>query len=1064
MDSNKLDSLKWRNIGPHRGGRVVAVAGDPQDQATFYAGACAGGVWKTDDAGSHWYNVSDGYFNTAAIGALSVSASDPNVIYAGTGEASIRSNVSHGDGVYKSTDSGKSWRNVGLQDTRHISKIEIHPDNPDHVYVAALGHAWGRNSERGVFRSTDGGETWERVLYKNDGAGAIDLSMDPKNPRILYAAIWQAQRYPWSMESGGPDSGIWRSTDGGDIWTDLTNKPGMPDEEVLGKIGITTSPARTDRVWALIEADKGGLYRSDDGGENWEYVSDDPAIRNRPWYYTHVQADPGDADTVWVLAQQFSKSIDGGKTFFQIPTPHGDNHGLWIDPHNTNRIIEGNDGGACISFNGGVSWSTIMNQPTAQFYHVTVDNQVPYNVYGSQQDNSAMRVPSIGFYGAITWNEYKVPGGGESGHIAVKPTAPHTVFGGSVGSGLGHGRFRAWNPETDQTRNITVWPEFYGFASPTKIHKYRFQWTFPVEISPHNPDKLYACSNYVHVSYDEGASWEVISPDLTRNDKSKQQHSGGPITSENVGAEAYCTIFALKESPHEEGVLYAGSDDGLIHISKDGGANWSNITPPGDLLPNPAENPARISILDISPHDPARVYVAANRYQHDDTTPYLLKSDDYGASWSLITDGIPDHDFTRTIREDPNKAGVLYAGTETGIYVSLDDGESWTRLQTNLPVVPVHDLVVTNNDLVLASHGRSFWILDDLTPLHQLQDGIEEGIHLYQPRDTVRYRINSGFGQDPSTDYVGYRAAGPVTVDSRQVRNADGVVQSQLLNAGENPPDGVIIHFYLDEMPDEVVALNIKDNKGNVIKSFSTDGEEESKLQVKAGANRFVWNMREEGPTPREADKKLPPRARFMMQGVAPKVVSGNYSVELIAGDATRSQTFSILPDQRLSVTADDLQAQYDLKAEIRDSISGIHETLNTLEQVRDQANSWAARANDDAVTAAAEELDEKISKLEDQLRTPESVAIKGGENGLRDKLAVLSMAIDESDHAPTAQAQEVYGNLVEDLTTIRYRVQELIDEDVAGFSDLLDRSGVAMISTTTVSKEQRVAGDGAGE
>ncbi len=1060
MDPDVYGSLKWRNIGPHRGGRVVAVAGDPVAPATFYFGACAGGVWKTDDAGAHWYNVSDGFFNTSAVGAIAVSASDPNVIYVGTGEASIRSNVSNGDGVYKSTDGGQTWRNVGLEDTRHISRIRIHPDNPDLVYVAALGHAWGRNEQRGVFRSTDGGESWEKVLYKSDGAGAIDLSMDQTNPRILYSAIWQVQRYPWSIESGGEESGIWKSTDGGDTWSELTGKPGLPGEPVLGKIGITASPARPGRVWALIEADKGGLYRSDDGGENWEYVSDDNALRTRPWYYTHVYADPANADTVWVMDQQFSKSIDGGKTFFQIPTPHGDNHDIWIDPNNPDRIIEGNDGGAVISFNRGKSWSTIMNQPTAQFYHVTVDNQVPYNVYGSQQDNTAMRVPSIGFNGSINWTNYQVPGGGESGHIAVKPTAPYTVYGGSVGSGLGHGRFRAWYPETDQTRNITVWPEFYGFSSPTKIHKYRFQWTFPVEVSPHDPEKLYACSNFVHVSYDEGGSWDVISGDLTRNDPAHQELSGGPISSENVGAEAYGTIFAFKESPHEEGVMYAGSDDGLIHVSKDGGKNWENITPSEDVLPNPAKNPARISVIDVSPHNAAKVYVAANRYQHDDTTPYLLKSEDYGKTWQRITNGIPEHDFTRTIREDTTKPGILYAGTETGVYFSLDDGANWTRLQSNLPVVPIHDLVVKDNDLVVASHGRSFWILDDITPLHQLQDNQVENVHLFKPRDTVRYRINAGYGQEPSLDYAGYRGSGPVTVDSRQVRGADGEVQTQLLNAGENPPDGVIIHFYLAEKPEGEVKVTIKDNTGNVVRTFSTSGDDENKLKVKAGANRLIWNMKADGPTPREADANLPARRRMMLAGAAPKVVSGDYSVELKTGEVKQSHTFSILPDSRLPISGDDLKAQYDLKVAIRDSISRANEALNTLDQIRKQANDWAARANNEEITKAAEALSEKITLREDQLRTSDRVTVKGGENGLREKLAVLSLAIDESDHAPTAQAQEVFGNLSEDVISAHHAVQQIVNDDVAAFTAKLKAAGVPLIGTTPVKAEERVPAD----
>jgi photosystem II stability/assembly factor-like uncharacterized protein len=1051
--------LKWRNIGPHRGGRVVAVAGDPVDAKTFYFGAVSGGVWKTTDAGNHWFNISDGYFNTAAVGAIAVSESDPNVIYTGTGESSIRSNVSHGDGVYKSTDAGQTWTNIGLSDTRHISRIRIHPNNPDLVYVAALGHAWGKNEQRGVFRSKDGGGSWEKVLYKSDGAGAIDLSMDATNPRILYAAIWQVQRLPWSMESGGPDSGIWKSTDGGDSWTDITNNTGLPNEENLGKIGISVSPANPQRVYALIEAEKGGLYRSDDGGANWSLLNSEQILRTRHWYYTHIYADPGDQDTVWVLEQQFVKSIDGGKTFTSLPVPHGDNHDIWIDPNNTDRIIEGNDGGACVSFNGGASWSTILNQPTAQFYHVTTDNQTPYNVYGSQQDNSAMRVPSIGFYGAITWNDYKVPGGGESGHIAVKPTPPYTVFGGSVGSGLGHGRFRAWYPDTDQTRNITVWPEFYGFTSPTKIHKYRFQWTFPVEISPHNPDKLYACSNVVHVSYDEGGSWEVISPDLTRNDPAHQEHSGGPISSENVGAEAYGTIFALKESPHEEGVIYSGSDDGLMYITKDGGENWQSITPPDDLLPNPPENPARISVIDVSPHKAGTVYVAANRYQHDDPRPYLLKSDDYGQSWQLITNGLADTVICRAIREDVNKPGILYAGTETGIYVSLDDGASWQSLQTNLPVCPVHDLVSKETDLVVSAHGRSFWILDDVTPLHQLQDEQTEGNRLFKPRDTIRYRINGGFGMDPQPGVVGYRGTGPVTIASRMVRDEYGDWQQQPLNAGQNPPDGVIIHFSLADKPEDEVTLTIKNSAGETVKAFSSKGEEDKKLRVKAGSNRHVWNMREEGPTERKLDDNVPPWRRFMMRmASAPRVLSGDYSVELKIGDETHTQRFSILPDPRLTVSEDDLRAQYELKTAIRDRMSEVNEALNALGSIREQVDGWVERAGNEEITQAAEALKEKIGEIEDRLRVPEKASTKGGENGLSEKFSVLAMAIDESDHAPTAQAQEVYANLAEDLTTLRYQAQRLSEDDIAAFTAKLQAAAVPLISAVPTGAAARAA------
>src|SRR5690348_4594861 len=607
MDDKLFRSLLWRSIGPHRGGRVVAVAGHPTEPGTFYFGGCAGGVWKTTSGGALWEIVSDGYFTTSAVGAIAVAPSSPGVIYVGTGEATIRGNVSHGDGVYKSNDGGASWRNVGLADTRHIGAIVVHPTNPEIAYVAALGHAWGPNAERGVFRTRDGGATWQKVLFKSENAGAIDLAMDPNQPDILYATIWQTRRYPHALVSGGEESGLWRSTDGGDTWEDISRAKGLPSSGIYGKLGVAASPAQPGRVWAIIEAadkdgkDAGGLYRSEDWGGTWERVNDKMDLRKRPWYYMHIFADPCDADTVWILNLRCWKSTDCGKSFIGVPTPHGDNHGLWIDPRDSNRMIESNDGGACVTFDGGHTWSSILNQPTAQFYHVVADDEVPYNVYGSQQDNWAMRLPSADFEGAISWKNYVEPGGGESGYIAIGRKPPYTVFGGGIGTGPGHGRLIAWNPQTGQKRNVTVWPEVHS-ASVAGVGasalKYRFQWTFPVEVSQHDADVVYICSNHIHRSTDEGATWEVISPDLTRNDPDRQGPSGGPITADNSGAEIYCTIFAFRESPHERGVFWVGSDDGLVHISRDGGASWQDITPP--------ELPERalVSIIQPPPHDP----------------------------------------------------------------------------------------------------------------------------------------------------------------------------------------------------------------------------------------------------------------------------------------------------------------------------------------------------------------------------------------------------------------------------------------------------------------------------
>ena len=1049
MDNRLFRSLEWRCIGPHRGGRVVAVAGHSTDKGTFYFGGCAGGIWKTTSGGALWENVSDGYLTTAAIGAIAVSDSDPNVIYAGTGEATIRGNVSHGDGVYKSSDGGATWRNTGLADTRHIGDIVIHPKNPDVAYVAALGHAWGPNTERGVFRTRDGGTSWQKVLYKSERAGAADLSLDPHHPDVLYASIWQVQRHPHALVSGGEDSGLWKSTDGGDTWAEITRNKGMP-EGTLGKIGLAASPARAGRVYAIIEAhdkdgaDAGGLYRSDDWGESWERLNSDPDLRRRPWYYMHIYADPQDADTVWVLNLQAWKSTDGGKAFTAVPEPHGDNHALWIDPRDSNRMIEGNDGGACVSFDGGRTWSSILNQPTAQFYHVTADDRVPYYVYGSQQDNWAMRLPSIDFEGAISWKDYTEPGGGESGYIAISRKPPHKVYGGGIGTGAGHGRLLAWNPETGQKRNVTVWPEVHGNGVGASLHKYRFQWTFPIQFSPHNPDALYICSNYVHRSTDEGSSWEVISPDLTRNDPDRQGPSGGPITADNSGAEIYCTIFAFAESPREAGVFWAGSDDGLVHISRDGGASWQNVTPPD--LPEWA----LISIIEPSPHDAATAYLAATRYKLDDSTPYLYKTGDYGATWTRITGGIPAGAITRVIREDPNRRGLLYAGTETGVFLSFDDGTTWLPFQSNLPVTPIHDLMVKGTDLLAATHGRSFWVLDDLTPLHQIAADVagEQPVQLFAPRDTIRYRYYDRTGFNPQTPgYTTYKINGPVTVAYRVTEMPGGGKTQSLLDAGKNPPNGVIIHYAFAEKPEGEVTLAILDAAGNVVRSYSSTDENGTRVPAEAGANRFVWDYRCAKPTALDADKqdekkKADPFARMMEEGAAPRALPGEYQVRLTAGDTMLTQRFTLLADPRLPVTEADLRAQFELKSAIRDRLDEVHIALNTLRRLRGQIEGWEGRvkgvAGGERLTEAAKSLKDTLTAIEGELINVNADKPQPGASALKEKLATLSGMIDESDDAPTQGAREVYTLLSEQVSVAREKLQRVMDEDVKSFNDLV--------------------------
>jgi photosystem II stability/assembly factor-like uncharacterized protein len=1052
MDSRLFASLRFRCIGPHRGGRCVTVAGHPTEVGTFYFGGCAGGVWKTTNAGSHWHNVSDGFFTTAAVGGLAVSDSDPNVVYAGTGEACIRSNVSHGDGVYRSDDGGRSWRNMGLAPTRHISRVVVHPTNPDLVYVAALGHAWGPNPERGVYRSRDGGASWDLVLHKSDRAGAADLSMDFRNPRVLYAALWQGRRFPHAASSGGEDSGIWRSLDGGETWTELTRRKGLP-KGLLGRIGITASPAQPGRVWALVEAEDGAMFRSDDYGETWDRLSEDVELRRRPWYYMHAYADPQDPNTVWVLNLNVWRSVDAGKSFETIATPHGDNHGLWIDPRNSNRMIEGNDGGACVTLDGGRSWSSILNQPTAQFYHVITDDKIPYNVYGSQQDNWAMRVPSVSFEGAISWKDYVEPGGGESGYIAISKKPPHLVFGGGIGTGLGHGRLIAWNPETGQKRNITVWPEVLGMGGGADSLKYRFQWTFPVELSPHDDTTLYICSNFVHRSTDNGTSWETISPDLTRNDPARLGSSGGPITADNSGAEIYCTIFAFRESPHERGVFWAGSDDGLVHLSRDGGANWTNITP--------ADLPewAMINMIEPSPHDPATAYIAATCYKSDDTRPYLYRTGDYGATWTRINGGIADDEFTRVVREDPTVRGLLYCGTERGLLISFDDG-----------VTPIWDLVVKGTDLVVASHGRSFWILDDITLLHQLQPDIAvESAHLFKPRDTVRLHVYGRLQEGKVPGYLNYKMTGPVTVAVQTVDAPDGSKVRHFVDAGENPPEGVIVQYWLRDSTTqpETVKLSILDADGNEVRSFSgkrdktstraaTEGdvqqvgaEEEASeeddaagngpwLPTAPGMNRFVWDYRYEKPVKLEV-KSRSAREEALEGGSGPRAVPGRYQVRLSVGEQSLVESFELLADPRLPASLDDLKAQFELKRAIRDRSSEAHAAINQIRRLREQVESWDKRASERAeVKEAARSLKEQLKAVEGELINLDYEKPRPGVNRLKEKLDALSSMIDESDDLPTRGAQELYEELHNQLNEQRRKLDEVVAGPVRSFNELV--------------------------
>ncbi|MDE2749450.1 MAG: glycosyl hydrolase [Chloroflexota bacterium] len=1047
-----LENLEWRCIGPHRGGRVVAVAGDVSQKMTFYMGACAGGVWKTTDGGTYWHNISDGYFKTAAIGALAVSASDPNVIYAGTGESTIRGNVSHGDGVYKSLDAGMTWGHVGLSDSRHIGKILIHPRDPDHVYVAAFGHAFGPNEERGVFRSLDGGGSWEKVLYKSERAGSHDVALDVNNPRIMFAAIWQAQRYPHKLENGGPDCGLWRSFDGGDSWQLLTHTPGPSPMKreggnglptgLLGKIGVALSPVQAGRVWACIEAEDGAVFRSDDYGESWIRLSEQSLLRTRPWYYMHVTADTQDPDTVYIQNYSLWKSIDGGASFETMPTPHGDEHALWIDPADNRRMIRGNDGGACVSFNAGRSWSSIYNQPTAQLYHVCTDDRFPYRVYGSQQDNTAITVPSATADGAIHERDWYAPGGGESGYIAVKPDDPDIVVGsGPTGQRAYNDHMTLYNHRTGQKWINTVWPELYGWGVGAERLKYRFQWTFPIMFSRHDPDALYACSQHLHRSTDLGASWEVVSPDLTRNDPDKLKASGGPITRDNTGAEVYCNIFALAECPHEAGVLWAGSDDGLLHISRDAGETWREITPPD--LPEWA----LISIIDASAHQAGAAYVAATRYKLDDCRPYLYKTTDYGASWTAITNGIPNHEFTRVIREDPARRGLLYAGTETGIYISFDDGANWRRLGGNLPVCPIHDLVIKDCDLVLATHGRSFWILDDLSALRQAQGELAEGgAHLFAPAPKVRMRAYSGFGGwdvDYPADVVNYGGVGTSVAGFTRRPGSD---RPNYLNAGHNPRAGIVFWYHLADvsLPKEggrdvpQVVLNIRKLDGELIRRYRSG--EAGGPSAAAGINRFEWNMRYPGAV------EIDGVDGWWERPDGPLVTPGEYVAELEIAGEILSQRFEVRADPRVEATGDDLEGQRNMLLEIRDRLSQNNELVNRLVRLKRQVGAWAARADDASLQAAAAGIASEVERTLPLLINVGYTESQLYASGLHEKYNALFESVDSADYAPPQQAREVFAQLGDELDGHVNYLRTDLGETVADFNAAVRELGLEAV------------------
>lgn len=1054
-----LKSMTWRCIGPPRGGRVVAVAGDPKRPHVFYFGAVAGGVWKTTDAGVTWSNISDGYFKSSSVGAIAVADADPNVLYVGMGETTIRTDVSHGDGVYKSTDGGQSWQHLGLAETRHIGKIRIHPQNPDIVYVAALGHAFGANPERGVYRTKDGGKTWELVLHKSEKAGAVDLSFDPHHPAVIYATTWEAHRNFWSLSSGGEDSGLWKSSDGGDTWSEITRAKGLPQTGLIGKIGVAASPAKAGRVWALFEAQEApGLYRSDDYGATWQKLTDKQDLRYRPWYYSHVIADPVDADTVYIMNLGAWKSSDGGKTFEQIPTPHGDNHDLWIDPHNNQRMVQGNDGGACVSFNGGETFSSIYNQLTAQFYNITADNQQPYRVYATQQDNSSISVPSDTPEGVITWGDCYAAGTGESGFIAVHPDDSNIVYVGAVGSSPGGGgALQRYDHRTRHIQLINVWPEPHGGMGPKDL-KYRFPWTFPILFSPHDSNVLYTTGNVVFRSADEGMSWTPISPDLTRNDPAKLEPSGGPITKDTSGAEHYCTIATLRESSHEPGVLWSGSDDGLVYLTQDGGQSWVNVTPPD--LPEWSF----VRTVEPSPHDPATLYLAATRYKLDDPAPYLYKTTDYGQTWTKIVSGIPADDYTRVIRADPVEPGLLYAGTETGVYVSLDDGASWRRWEANLPVTPVYDLLVKGDDLIAGTHGRSFWIMDDLTLVRSLVHSAPDAttMQLFVPITALRILPDLFSAFFPDDEGKSYGVGLGKAIMAVNKKNEDGQMEMKVLDGGQGRTRGVVLHYWLPTAPaaDATISLGFYDADNKLVRSFAPKPAGYDKLDDKQkglnpgpwmparqGMNRFVWDMRHQGAV-KVAGNKTASEADH-----GPLALPGEYSVRLTVGDETVSQSFAIVNDPRVQTSLAELQAQFDLLQRIYGKISECHKGVNLLRDVMAQVKGWAERMgkrqNGQPIAEAAQALAKKLEAIEAVLILPGEQADTFGLNvrvRLNAKLASLIPIVGSADRAPTKQSGELFAVYAAQADEQLAQFQALLDGEVEALNSLIQETSLPAI------------------
>ena len=986
------ESTQYRSIGPFRGGRSAAVVGVSGQPKVFYFGATGGGVWKTIDGGVTYKNISDGYFG-GSIGSVAVAPSDPNVLYVGGGEVTVRGNVSSGKGVWKSVDAGKTWSYVGLPNSRHIPRIVVHPQNPDIVYAAVLGDIYKPNNDRGVYKSINGGKSWNKILFSDVQAGAVELVMDPTNPRHLYASTWRIQRTPYSLSSGGDGSALWKSTNSGITWEEISKNKGYA-KGILGIIGVTVSPVNPERVWSIVEnKDKGGVYRSDDGGKSWIYVNKSRSLRQRAWYYTKIYADTQNENVVYVMNVAYHKSTDGGKTFNSNYAPHGDHHDLWIAPEDNKRMIIADDGGAQVSYDGGSSWSTYMNQPTAQFYRVTTDNAFPYRIYVAQQDNSTIRINHRSSGRFISESDWESTAGGESAHIAIDPINNEIVYGGSYG-----GFLTRVNHDKNSVRAINVWPDNpMGYGAEGM--RYRFQWNFPIIFSKHNPKRLYTFSNQVHVTENEGQEWKIVSPDLTRNDPSKMMTSGGPITQDNTSVEYYCTIFAADESPLVEDLLWVGSDDGLIHITQNGGENWKNITP--KQLPEWT----MINSIEASPFDPGTCYVAGTRYKLGDYLPYLYKTTDYGATWKQITNGIAKEDFTRVVRADPSRKGILYAGTENGMYISYDDGNSWSNFQKNLPIVPITDLKVKDKSLIVATQGRSIWILDDLTVLHQIQSKkvTQESI-LFKPKHSYRTK---GRGGESS------------------------------LTAGTNLPNGVIIHYYLKKFDSkkDKVELQFKSNDGKLIKTYSTENKK-NKLNVKKGGNSFVWDTRYDGA------EKLDGMIFWSASFSGAKAVPGSYSVTLIVNGVEKSQQFDILLDPRSESSIEDIQRQFNFVNEVNQTVDKAHKAIEKIRIISDKLGDFIKQNNTDStaikLVRQAKEIQENLTNVEKTLYQTQNRSNQDPLNfpiRLTNKLGHLNRLITIGDFPPTSQDIEVKDFLTSEVEKAMELFHEYMKNDVSAFN-----------------------------